>query len=260
MSRVSALNKTYFFLGRFLACIEEYFPLDSVVIPYGGCRFVVPRRWIRASLSNLSHIYVLRDYERVPCLTCLKPGSAVLDLGAFVGFFSVKVARENRGVRVCAVEANPFACRYLYVNLALNGVRGAGVLCGAVGEKRGFSGFYAADNGVNSSLIPGYVDSSAGGFEPIRVGVFTLGEVFERFSLENVSLVKMDIEGVEERVLFSSRELVSPDCVERWIIEVHPPYSSPGRIVSLLEQDYRVATFFDYEVPGQLFVYAWAKR
>jgi FkbM family methyltransferase len=257
---VSPVHKISFFLARFFSQLGGKLPLESVVIPFGRYRFIVPRRWLEASLLNIEHIYVLGDYERVPCLTCVKPGGAVLDLGAFVGLFSVRVAGENRDVRVYGVEANPFACRYLEANYRLNGVRSGGVLCGAVGVRSGVARLFVADNGVNSSLVPGYVDDYSVKIGEVGVRVYSLREVFERFQLDRVALVKMDIEGAEEGVLYSSRELVSPDRVERWIIEVHPPYSSPSRIVGLLEKGYRVATFYDYNAPGQVFVYAWTRR
>jgi len=260
MGQAPVFYKPAFFLGKFYSYLEKILPLSNVVVPFGNYKFIVPREWLEASLLNISHVYVLGDYERVPCLTCVEPGSVVLDLGAFVGFFSVKLASESRDVRIYAVEANPSACGYLGANFRLNSVKNGNILCGAVGGKSGVAQLYVAGNGVNSSLIPRYVEESSSRAYTLNVRIYTLREIFEKFSLERVSLVKMDVEGVEEEVLLSCRELVSPERVEKWIIEVHPPYSSPSRIVDLLEREYRVATFLDYDIPGQLFIYAWPRR
>jgi len=60
--------------------------------------------------------------ERLRFAGLVRPGEAVADLFAGIGYFTVPAARARPDARFVAVEKNPVAFRYLEENLRLNGV------------------------------------------------------------------------------------------------------------------------------------------
>ncbi len=72
--------------------------------------------------------------ERLRARRLARPGEAVADLFAGIGYFTVPAALAHPRVRVSAVEKNPVAFRYLEENLALNGV--AGQVAAHLGDNR----------------------------------------------------------------------------------------------------------------------------
>lgn len=252
-------EKILFLLGELLYGSQRVLPSSHAVLVFGAHRFVVPKGWADSSLRNLEHVFVKHDYDRIPGFTRVPRGSTVVDLGAYVGFFSVKVHSESPGARLVAVEANPQACRYLRHNLRMNGVRSE-AYCLAVGESDGVGRLFVAEDPVNSSLLEKYSSSFSRVSGVARVAQLSLSSLWRRLDVGHASLLKVDVEGVEERVLRASRDVLTPGCVDRVVVEVHPPYSSPSRVVELLERGFHVATYYDYEAPFQVFVYGWAKR
>ncbi|MEM3647288.1 MAG: FkbM family methyltransferase [Thermofilum sp.] len=238
-------------LVKLAALPLQPFAQSSVLLlpPY---RFLVPSSELEDALLNLDHVFFSRDYER---LSGFEPRGVVVDLGAYAGFFSVRAAKRSR--QVVSVEANPLMCHYLRVNAKLNGVKNARIICAAVDLERGSRELFVAENMVNSSLIGEYVGEFSSLKRTLRVQAITLNDVLRLAGVEKVDLLKVDVEGLEGRLVDENSEILHPEVVQRVVVEVHPPFCSAKSIAEKLSRRYRVAIVAESELPNQVFVYAW---
>ena len=224
---------------------------ESTVLMVPPYRFLVPREELDSAVRNAEHVFFLRDYERV---RGFEPEGVVVDVGAYLGFYSVRASRRSEAV--VAVEANPLACRYLEVNLRLNSARRAKPACVAVDRKGGARTFYVAARIVNSSLLREYVEDFSGLRAAVRVPAVTLEELLELVGVGEVDLLKVDVEGAEARVLEGGRRLFERGVFKRVVVEVHPPYSTAREVAELLGPRYRSLALAESSAPNQVFVYA----
>ena len=162
------------------------------------------------------------------------PGSLVLDVGASLGFYTVPLAVRSRadGSKVVAFEPLPENLAVLRENLARNGL---------AGEVRVFA-CGLSDREASLSLRPepggqGNAVLGAAGPDQVPVRVLPLDSV--RLPAARCSLVKLDVEGHEPRVLAGAEAFVAehrpviigefeaywlahfgwpPDAAQRWAV------------------------------------------
>ncbi|MBX9243460.1 FkbM family methyltransferase [Actinotalea ferrariae] len=135
------------------------------------------------------------------------PG-VVLDVGANTGVYSL-IASTVRGASVHAFEAFPPVAALLRENLALNRTSArVTVVDRAVSDSEGsIELFVPPDSGLvetSSSIDAGFKEGST----PITVPTVTLDAYWTSLGRPPVTLVKIDVEGAEHRVLAGAHELV----------------------------------------------------
>ncbi|MEZ0346712.1 MAG: FkbM family methyltransferase [Infirmifilum sp.] len=214
----------------------------------------------KEALLNYEHIYVFRDYEK---FAEFLPGRSekIVDLGGYVGLYSIRSLGGSTSARSYIVEANPLLCSYIYWNLRLNKLENrAKVLCSAVDATSGVGVLYVGESMVNSSLMREYVEDFSAVKREIRIPKFTLGEILEKTGFPRVDLLKMDVEGVEEKVLLGSREVLEAFDVEKLLVELHEGYYSFARIREALGDMYKMVLHVDESTPYQGFLYALSRR
>ena len=154
-------------------------------------------------------------YERSSALlaaTALRPGDIAIDIGAHVGFFSTiyRLATGPEGM-VFAFEPLPETFRRLQNNLAFNEFANVSAIPLALSDHCGEEIFHInPDNEGESSLI-GTKNSTA-----CRVKVSTLDTCFAEGFRQRPRLMKLDVEGVELRVLQGGQKFFAdwaPDVV-----------------------------------------------
>lgn len=126
----------------------------------------------------------------------LKEGQVFVDVGAYVGFFSIfasKVVGENG--RVLAFEPNPQAYKILLENIKLNRCDNISVFNIAIGGVEGFS-YIDIPKGRSKSEAT-LLNIKKG----IKVAVKTLDDILEGIDIKRVDMVKIDVEGWENEVL-----------------------------------------------------------
>ncbi|MCP3757019.1 FkbM family methyltransferase [Streptomyces sp. TBY4] len=198
----------------------------------------------------------------------LPPRPVVLDVGANIGMFSLRVGLAAPGARVIAVEPVAELAAAVRLNAELHGLD-VTVLPTALGRSRGetpftfypnnsvMSGRYA-DVAQDAEVLRGYLltgddagpgsgDEGSGGdsrsrslnrlvtdrlaAHPRRVPVATLGDVIRDHNLTRVDLLKIDVEKAEAEVLAGLDE-EAWERVERVVVEVH---DMEGRLEAVLE-------------------------
>ena len=143
------------------------------------------------------------------------PNSTFVDVGAWIG--PVTLWADRIAARVIAIEPDPLALKHLQQNVAANAT-GTTIVAGAISHRTGTCHIAAHEDGWGSSMT--HLAN-----EGTEVPCWTLPDLFDTYSLENVSLVKMDIEGGESIVL----EHAAPFLAEKKIpllVAMHEPWWS----------------------------------
>ncbi|MGC4891719.1 amino acid adenylation domain-containing protein [Micromonospora sp. DT227] len=160
----------------------------------------------------------------------LGDGAVVVDVGANIGLFALWATRQARDVRLVAVEPNPDTLPYLRANLGLYAAS-ASVVEAAVTDVAGtaelisfpelsyLSGLGADRAGAASELVRSHYRHGGGAADdaeraalladarrrltPVAhvVPTVTLSELLDRFALDRVDLLKVNVEGTELSVL-----------------------------------------------------------
>jgi FkbM family methyltransferase len=128
-----------------------------------------------------------------------RPGSVVIDIGAHIGTHSVQMSRAvGQKGKVIAIEPQPKSFRELIVNMTLNQADNIEYFWGAAG---------ADHSRIELSPLNIHNEGGAGlgsGGTQQFVEVIPL----DSLNLQNVSLIKIDVEGMEIEVLKGARETI----------------------------------------------------
>jgi FkbM family methyltransferase len=166
-----------------------------------------------------------------------RPGTIAIDTGAHVGLFTIPLARAvgTEGV-VWAIEPLPENVRRLRANLRTNGLHNVTVIASAASDADGQLAFELAGDsayGSTREVLQGW-----GTAEVVQVSAVRLDTEWRRHGMPRVSVIKIDVEGAELRVLRGAENLLRV-LRPQLLIEV----SNPDE----LEQIVRYLSSFDYE-------------
>lgn len=157
-------------------------------------------------------IFLNEDYGVIP------DDSIVLDVGAHIGVFTIYATTTARNVVVYAYEPYPDSCTALRGNVRLNR-RDETVHCfdAAVASETGTRDLYL---GGGQFFFPSLVGAAkSDNVKHMLVHCTTLMEIMEANHLEHIDLLKMDCEGAEYEILYST----PPSHLER-IAEIRMEY------------------------------------
>lgn len=151
----------------------------------------------------------------------LKPGMTFVDVGANNGYYTVLAAAIMRGTGVIwsFEPASPARARLLE-NMRLNNLGNVRVSDSALSDADGYSWLYANDfdDGQNTMTRPfrGYIRTE-------KVKTARMDALLDGMS---VDLVKIDVEGYEERVIDGMDGVLSANPAIRIIMEWNSKYST----------------------------------
>lgn len=158
-------------------------------------------------------IYWEHVYEAVQDFTP-RPGWAVLDLGANIGMYAVRVAKMvGDNGRVIAVEPHPRNYSLLLRNLSQNMLRNVLPHNAAVSDHEGTSLLFLSGLSSLHSLMKQSQTQS------LAVRTVTVDKLVEESGTE-VNLIKIDVEGAELLVLKGAKRTLQRPGV-RFVIETH---------------------------------------
>ena len=129
----------------------------------------------------------------------LAPDMTFVDVGGNVGAYSVFVGVHAPNARILALEPHPRTAAKLRFNLAANGIDATVNEAGA-GEAEGQMELWS-DGGGNigqTSLLP---EATSNAKVAVAVRVAPLLDLVRESGIERIDLMKLDIEGFEDRAL-----------------------------------------------------------
>lgn len=155
----------------------------------------------------------------------VRGGDVCLDVGANAGVFSLAMAHAAGSAgRVVAFEPNPALVRRFRDSLALNPELSPRIdldeRAVADEDRAGVRFFPSLDphNSGTSSLLAGAHGTRED--HALEVETVTLSSVLEARGISRVRLAKVDVEGVEDRVVRGMGEALAAHRVEAWFVEM----------------------------------------
>ncbi|HEY6329956.1 MAG TPA: FkbM family methyltransferase [Blastocatellia bacterium] len=128
-----------------------------------------------------------------------------IDVGAFVGYYSLLAAHANVSCQVYAFEPLEQIYQRLKTNVRLNSLSNVECISGAVGDTDGEAQFFHQGTNMpsSSSLSYEFMRSSVGASEVISssVSLITIDRFVRERAIDRVDLVKIDTESTEPQVL-----------------------------------------------------------
>ncbi len=131
-------------------------------------------------------------------------GAVFVDVGANIGAYALFAAA--RGASVLAIEASPFTASKLAYNVSQNIMAEGGsvkIAQTAVGAETGTLDLWAVPSNCGfATLVPALTKGEwAGDWRSQKVTVRPLNEVILECKLPRIDVLKIDVEGFEDRVL-----------------------------------------------------------
>lgn len=166
----------------------------------------------------------------------VRQGCHFVDVGANVGIYSLFVAhRAAPGAKILSIEPQPELCARLAENIKLNAYD-ISIAPNAVSDVDGEVSMAIDKKNLGASTVEG-----DGGDETITVRCRKLYDVVNEHGFERVDVMKLDIEGHEERVLRSFLEDAPPAL---WpgllIVEMHATPENEVLIADLTGSGWKV--------------------
>ncbi len=200
------------FFRLFFRCLPSLLSRRSeILVDVGNARF-----WIRGQLKAyvdalfiLNEVWNRADYE--PSFS-VEPVRTVLDVGAYIGDFTVWACKRFHPKRIVALEPSDMY-DLLDKNVRLNGCAGEGVIL------------------LRQALHSRSVPLRVGGFMPAlhfteensggTVEGVTLSQIVQHYEPEPIDFLKMDIEGGERFILTEQNESLFRERVRYAAVEAH---------------------------------------
>ncbi len=187
----------------------------TTIIAPGGQRYKINLR-DGADESVLNEVFKFREYRAADEIirNALNP---IIDVGAQAGFFVLYARSLNPTVPILAIEPARDNVAALGGNLKANSITGVEVIAGALAARSGQQKLVIAQDNHNHYLATDQVAPDA---ETKLVTVYSLSDILQKYKVERVSLLKMDIEGGEYEV-FSNLSQEDFDSLDNIIMEYH---------------------------------------
>jgi FkbM family methyltransferase len=184
--------------------------------------------------GSVISVFVLREYDGLMPRLRQRENLVILDAGANVGAFALFMKSEFPSARVVSVEASIDTHGVLAENVARSGWADWSTYNCALWDHDGTVGFADHATASANSAVVG-LDNSAPGRSTVPARRLD-GLIAELLPATRISLLKLDIEGAEERVLASVRGKLA--MVDSLVIEIHAHVVDEDNVLKLLREEF----------------------
>ncbi len=213
-------------------------PNDPVDVRYHGMKFRL-HPWDNAIESKMLFGSGQRERPELKVLKAgISGGGEFLDIGANIGYYSLMAAGFGSG-RILAIEPNPIVYARLKFNIFTNHLDDRiSALPVALGEQTQESTLLIAEGDLGGSRIG---ETKTPG-KAIAVSMKPLAQVLAEEGIERVGALKIDVEGMEDKVLLPFYQGTPSSIWPRVVIIEDNPQQWQKDIVSwLIENGYKLA-------------------
>jgi FkbM family methyltransferase len=159
-----------------------------------GLRFIVDPRDLRTTPVETLNFGRYEGDEGDMMLSLIADGDVVFDVGANVGYYAMRIARERPRCTVHAFEPIPDTYRALQNHLSLNAISTVVAHQLGLSDRAGDLVFFYYPEGSGNASMANLTGNS--GAQRIRSRVDTLDAVVDRLAT-HVDFIKCDVEGAE---------------------------------------------------------------
>lgn len=180
-----------------------------------------------------------KEPDTIEWIASFAPDDVLVDIGANVGMYTIWAAK-TRGARVFAFEPEAQNYALLNRNVLANGLNDlVRAYCIALSDARGFDALYLSDLGVGGSC---HSYGAALDFNnqprtaPFAQGsvAVTLDEMVECGAVPVPQHVKIDVDGLEHKVIAGARQTLANAAVRSVLIEINTNLDEHWELVDIM--------------------------
>ena len=225
--------------------LADYEQLNPArVVEHDGQRvvYLTPNRQALWRVESLFS----KEPDTIEWIASFAPEDVLADIGANVGMYTIWAAK-TRGTRVFAFEPEAQNYALLNRNIHANGLdRLVRAWCVALSDASGFDALYLSDLAVGGSChsYGAALDfNNAPRTAPFAQGAVavTLDEMVARGAMSVPQHVKIDVDGLEHKVMAGARQTLAHESVRSVLVEVNTNLDEHWDLVDLM-----VGLGFDY--------------
>ncbi len=189
--------------------------------------------------KNSSDVFVVYEvWKRKLYNIGIKKNDTVIDVGANIGAFTTFAAKKSIDGNVFSFEPEKSNFRQLQKNVRLNKLKNVVIYNLGVNKSKGLAQLFVSNNnGASHSLC------NSGTNEIQTIHCITLADIFDKCNIDNIDVLKLDVEGAEYDILFSTPVKIFRK-IDRIILEFHDninlKYNYKGLISFLENTDFKV--------------------
>ena len=169
-------------------------------------------------------IFIEDFYKTNKLFSNLPARITVIDIGANEGFFAALVLSKVKDAVVFAFEPLPSNVRKIERLKEINPFAKNKIIIDAKAVTDGSSPtvqLFTQEDGAESSIASLYREFDARNRKSLQVPAITLRNIIDNNNLGEVNLLKLDCEGAEYEILYST-DAIALKKIKRMLIEVHP--------------------------------------
>jgi len=200
------------------------------------------RLWAGNSLEEYRcRSFFDKEPETVAWIESLvKDGDVMYDVGANVGVYSIYAGLQHAGAKVYAFEPLQVNFHRLCANIRLNGVGNVVPLHLALSDRNGIDSLYVSDYrlGASGSQLGAAVNDKGEAFDPLGteyVPALRMDALGSVFGMPPPNHIKIDVDGIEMRIVQGMAGLLAADSIRSILIEVNREVTDQGSIAGHLQ-------------------------
>jgi FkbM family methyltransferase len=199
--------------------------LDKVKL--GNLVFSIRHKNNIEKISDLGMLFDVLFFQQYG-LCKINEKDIVIDIGAHIGGFSLYASDRSKEGKIFSFEPFESTFQILKKNIETNNKKNIIAYQKAVGKKSGKTKLYVS----NTNYAENSVYKKTSSF--VEVDMLTLGDIFKHNNLSHCDVIKLDCEGAEYDILFSSKKELK--LVNQLIMEYHDPtyFNVPNQTVDRL--------------------------
>jgi FkbM family methyltransferase len=219
----------------------NWIPIDSVMakLNYNGQDLILSlplRVDYTIALSN-----TWEDAERKFVSAISPEEGIVIDVGANIGIYSIILAKCHPKLKVIAIEASPDIFARLRSNCELNELSNVTLVNTAISNQdNGITEFYERDS--MSTMFKDFLAEfgiNDDNLDKRQIQTRTLDSIIENMNLNDISLLKLDIEGAEILALRGASNSLGQKKIRNLLIEYHSRTNLEQLIILMEEYGYK---------------------
>jgi FkbM family methyltransferase len=193
-----------------------------------------------------------KEKEFVSKLNLNGKDSLILDLGANVGYYTALLSKLYPVPNIVAVEASPSIFSILKKTCVLNKIQNVTLINKAISDEDGSHVEFYEKHSMSTFLKEYLTVLSPGSdtekLQKVVVQTLTIDNLVETMNFEEISLLKIDIEGAEVLALKGAMETLRKRKIKNILIEYHS-VKNYDLLIKILEQlEYIYSVDSRYEI------------
>jgi FkbM family methyltransferase len=169
------------------------------------------------------------------------PTPLIIDVGTYIGISLLYFKREYPDCKVICFEPNPIALEYLNENIFNNGIENVEIHNSAIWVEEGFKQLNIDNTGEDRFSVASFNNMGWNG--TVKSDLLEVKtEKLDQYLNQTIDLLKLDIEGAEQRVLKSIGRYFKN--IKNIIIEFHPTKDQDiKKVLEILKSNYEIEIY-----------------